>query len=384
MLETYQDPIYGEIQLDELSDKCIKHPYFQRLKNIKQLGLTYKEFENAIHSRYEHSIGVAYLCKLAGNHLNLDKKLIILITIAGLMHDVGHGPQSHLFDNYLKSIINEKKDYCNHENRSVIILEKIINDDKDLKLYFSEEDKKFINDMITGEVGNKLNINRCLIELLNNSESKIDLDKLDYLNRDTFYIDSTIRKLDYIKIINSMKIIKVNDLYKLCYSCELIPEINILFERRFLNHINVYQNLRVKVWELSYLDLLDTHFSYIFEIFDNELNIEKFCQLTDDYFGILKCNYVLFGIHFQNDNDIQISRELNGTNLLCNQFTVNYGGDNENPVNKINFYNNNNTIVKLNENDKIYQYKFKYLCYKNQINIYHNLNKYNEIYHRLI
>ena len=389
LLETYQDPIYGEIQLDELSDKFIKHPWFQRLKNIKQLGFSYKVFKNVTHTRYEHSIGVAYLCKLAGIQLNLDEKLIKLITIAGLMHDVGHGPQSHLFDSYLEKLFDvnideKKKGYYVHENRSVIIFNSIVKD-RYLEIDLSKEDVNFIKDMILGNVENKLDKNRCLIELLNNSESKIDLDKLDYLNRDTYYYDRSIEKLDYEKIINSMKVINVNGLYELCYSYELVHEINNLFQRRFINHINIYQNLGVKAWELSYLDLLDTHESYIYEIFSDEFNIDKFCQLTDDYFGIIKCEYKIFGNKFQTDEKYQfkISKILRGTNLLCKSFEVNHGAKHENPINKINFYNNN-VIVKVNQNDGDYEYKFKYLCYKEYKNSHHDFQKYNEIYDRLI
>ena len=388
LLEIYQDPIYGKIQLDELSDKFIKHPWFQRLKNIKQLGFSYKVFETLTHTRYEHSIGVAYLCKLAGIKLNLDERLIKLITVAGLMHDVGHGPQSHLFDSYLEKLFDsdideEKKDYLNHENRSVRIVKQIVYD-RYLEIDLSEVDVKFVEDMILGNVGNKLDKNRCLIELLNNKESKIDLDKLDYLNRDTYYYDNRI-ELGYEKIINSMKVINVNGLYELCYSYELLSEINNLFQRRFLNHINIYQHLEVKAWDLSYVDLLDTHQSYFFENLGDEFNIAKFCQLTDDYFGLIKCEYKIFGDKFISDEKLkfEISRILQGTNLLCKDFEVNYGANDENPINKIKFYNNN-IIEKVNQNDGVYKHEFKYLYYKENKNLYHNLERYNQIHNRLI
>ena len=109
----------------------IEHPYFQRLKDIKQLGLAYKVYENVIHSRFEHSIGVAYLCKLAISKLKKDndfisEKLVILVTLAGLLHDIGHGPSSHLFDNILeKKIIMMDEKMLDHENRSIKIFEAI-------------------------------------------------------------------------------------------------------------------------------------------------------------------------------------------------------------------------------------------------------------------
>ena len=111
IIKPYDDPIYVNIFLDKYSDIVIKHEFFQRLKDIKQLGLVYKVFPSVTHSRFEHSIGVAYLCKLAITKLKeeyefITNKLVILVTLAGLLHDVGHGPQSHLFDQIL-----EKKNY---------------------------------------------------------------------------------------------------------------------------------------------------------------------------------------------------------------------------------------------------------------------------------
>lgn len=380
-LKTYQDPIYGDIQLDEFSDQFINHQYFQRLKNIKQLGLSYKVFNNLTHTRFEHSIGVAYLCKLAATKLELDKKLIILVTIAGLLHDIGHGPQSHLFDSYLESIFYDKKDYYEHEYRSVNIFKRIVYDNEELQLYFSEEDKQFICDMILGDVKDKLDKNRCVIELLNNKASKIDLDKLDYLNRDTYYYHFNVENLNYLGIIDSLKIINVNGLFELCYSYELKSEIDKLFERRFFNHFNIYQNVEIKAWELCCVDVLVRDKDLILSIFDT-FNIDKFCQLTDDNYDVIKCDYRIFGDKFQNDNKIEISKELQGTNLLCKEYKVNYGANHENPVNRIIFYTENNSIKRINENNRVYEENYKYLCYKD--NLKHDLSKYEGIYNRLV
>jgi len=382
LLKTYNDPIYGNIQLDEISDKIIKHKYFQRLRNIKQLGISYKVFANLTHTRFEHSIGVAHLCKFAAQHLNLDDKLIILVTIAGLLHDIGHGPQSHLFDTYVGKIFYDKKKIYEHETRSVEIFKKIVHDDKDLELYFSEDDVQFIEDMILGNIRNKFDRNRCIIELLNNKESKIDLDKLDYLIRDTYYYDSSVRYLNYEGIISGLRILNLNDSYELCYSSELKEEIDKLFERRFYNHYNIYQNLEVKKWELSYLELLSQNEYKIKNIFINNFDIDSFCKLTDDSFNIYKCTYKIYGNPFQNNDEIKIGKELFGSNLLCKDYEVNHGAKNENPVNRIIFYEKNNSIIKFNDNKKNYEEKFKYLCYKENLN--HDLNKYKGIYDRLV
>jgi putative nucleotidyltransferase with HDIG domain len=384
ILETYNDSIYGVFQLDEICDYVIKHEYFQRLRNIKQLGLSYKVFQNAIHSRYEHSIGVAYLCKLAGIQLNLDEKLVKLVTLAGLLHDIGHGPQSHLFDSYLKNIFYDDKEYYEHEVRSVEIFKKMREDSEFLRYNLNEEEVIYICDMILGNTGEKLLKERCIIEILNNKKSKIDLDKLDYLNRDTHYYDYSIKKLDYLGIINSLRIININGLYELCYSYELKSEIDELFERRFNNHYNIYQNLEVKIWELSYLDHLSQYENEIKNIFSNNFNIDNFCKLTDDIFKINKCDYKSFGESFQNKSEFTIASLLRNTSLICKDFTVNHGSRDKNPVNDIIFYGKNNIIIRIEENNKNYEENYKYLCYKDDSDVKNNLEKYSKIYNELV
>jgi HD superfamily phosphohydrolase len=98
-IRQYNDEVHGPIVLDNYVWEFVETPQFQRLRNLKQLGNCHFTFSNATHSRYEHSIGVAYLSNKFYNHLceddGADEKAV---TLAGLCHDLGHGPFSHLFD----------------------------------------------------------------------------------------------------------------------------------------------------------------------------------------------------------------------------------------------------------------------------------------------
>uniref|UniRef100_A0A3P9DUK0 HD/PDEase domain-containing protein n=1 Tax=Maylandia zebra TaxID=106582 RepID=A0A3P9DUK0_9CICH len=101
----FNDPIHGHIELHPLLVKIIDTPQFQRLRNIKQLGGGYFVFPGASHNRFEHSIGVGHLAgelaktlKLKQPELDISERDVLCVQIAGLCHDLGHGPFSHLFD----------------------------------------------------------------------------------------------------------------------------------------------------------------------------------------------------------------------------------------------------------------------------------------------
>ena len=100
------DPIHGLMQLDGLFAEIVDTPQFQRLRDLKQLGSAYFIFPGASHNRFEHSLGVAQLSKIWANKFRTDQpelgcteRQVDLVGLAGLCHDLGHGPFSHVFDN---------------------------------------------------------------------------------------------------------------------------------------------------------------------------------------------------------------------------------------------------------------------------------------------
>jgi len=191
-LKIINDPIYGFINIpSEVHYDIIQHPYFQRLRRLKQLGLSYYVYPGATHTRFEHAIGVMHLISLSINELRKKGKEISTeeadaVLIAGLMHDIGHGPFSHTLEGAFFAKLN-------HEDITL--------------LYMKEMNK---------EMGGKLSLG---IEIFQNKykkgflhslvSSQLDMDRLDYLKRDSFYSGVSEGGIGTERIIKMLRV--VND-----------------------------------------------------------------------------------------------------------------------------------------------------------------------------
>jgi HD superfamily phosphohydrolase len=321
-------PIYGEIQISEMANIIINTPEFQRLKHIKQNGLLYLKFPTMTHSRFEHSIGVYHLTgilldKLKADNENLhfastefndyiylDNFIIDLIKIAGLCHDLGHGPFSHHFDNLVSgSKHNNKK----HENRSIKILEQIIKKNSILTEKLNKSNIDFIKNIIVPINGNK----SFVYQVIYNKINGIDIDKMDYMIRDAYYLSKcldlsqdAIKKYYYAytsydkihlpilneiiesdislnhnqistMISNIITNITINNNGILDYPNEKINDIVKLFDTRFILHILFYRSVETNLINFMMNDILI--YTNIYNEFVKSIeNLDEFIYLTDD------------------------------------------------------------------------------------------------------
>jgi HD superfamily phosphohydrolase len=166
----FNDPVYGFITIpNEFIFDLIEHPYIQRLRRIRQLGMTHLVYPGALHTRFQHVIGAMHLMNLAiqvirrkGTKITEDEENAVLAAI--LLHDIGHGAFSHTLENY---IVND----VNHENISLFFIDKL--------------EIKFGNILhITKEIFTNTYKKKFLYQLVS---SQLDMDRMDYLNRDSFY-----------------------------------------------------------------------------------------------------------------------------------------------------------------------------------------------------
>ncbi|KAG5239225.1 deoxynucleoside triphosphate triphosphohydrolase SAMHD1 [Salix suchowensis] len=187
------DNVHGNIYLDPLSLKFIDTEQFQRLRDLKQLGAAYMVYPGAVHTRFEHSLGVYWLAgeavqlikKHQGLELGVDNFDIQTVKLAGLLHDVGHGPFSHLFQSEFLPLVMNGSEWS-HEQMSTKMVDHIV--DKHHIDVDSEMMRK-VKEMILASSGsgqkNDAGEKRFLYDIVANGRNGVDVDKFDYIVRDS-------------------------------------------------------------------------------------------------------------------------------------------------------------------------------------------------------
>lgn len=198
------DPVYGFITVPtDLVFDLIEHPYFQRLRYIKQLGMTHLVYPGALHTRFHHALGAMYLMRLAIETL-CDKGLDITpaeqeaVQIAILLHDIGHGPFSHALERHIVQGIS-------HEDISALLMDKLNQHFEGrlsmaIKIFKDEYPKRYLHQLVS---------------------SQLDMDRLDYLNRDSFYtgvsegIISSERIIKMLNVVDDNVVVEEKGIYSI-------------------------------------------------------------------------------------------------------------------------------------------------------------------------
>ena len=169
-LKILNDPIYGFITIpNTLIYDLIQHPYFQRLRRISQMGMSYLVYPGAHHTRFHHALGCMHIMQKAVQTLkfkdvDISEEEENALYVAILLHDIGHGPFSHALEN---SVVEE----VHHEELSLLFMEQL-NTEFDGKLSLAIQ-------VFKGEYHRKF-----MLQLIS---SQLDMDRMDYLKRDSFY-----------------------------------------------------------------------------------------------------------------------------------------------------------------------------------------------------
>jgi hypothetical protein len=198
------DPVYGFISIPgDLIYDIIEHPWFQRLRNIKQLGLTSFVYPGANHCRFQHCLGALHLMDTAlqtlkSKEVRISRSEEEATMIAILLHDIGHGPFSHALEASIIAGIT-------HENMSLLLMQKLNETfkgrlDLAIEIFTDSYSRKFLHELIAGQM---------------------DMDRLDYLRRDSFFtgvIEGSVgsdRIIRMLNVVNDMLVMDEKGIYSL-------------------------------------------------------------------------------------------------------------------------------------------------------------------------
>jgi HD superfamily phosphohydrolase len=311
------DNIHGPIPLSNYACRIIDNKLFERLRYLKQLGTCYFVFPSATHTRFEHSLGTYHLCswilksikenssiqeinnslsnvpelndyytRMYGSnditdvcdYNKLDAYVCELVKIAGLCHDLGHGPFSHLFDDvFIPLMRNANNDEYHpnhiHENRSCLILQTIIENDQFLSSEIMQPEIDFIKTLINPSKDHL----SFIYQIVSNNFNAIDVDKFDYLVRDSLALGLKFG-FDYVRLLNDAKVI--NNI--ICYPIQMYNEVSAIFDTRYRLHKQVYSHKVVISSQYMINDIM-IKMEPIVKMYEMTTHIDKFYKFTDSY-----------------------------------------------------------------------------------------------------
>jgi HD superfamily phosphohydrolase len=304
-IKKINDCIHGFIYLSEFATRVIDTKFFQRLRDLSQLGTCKYVYPNANHTRFEHSIGTycvatklleklplqtnqqiddymssipelkEYYKKIYDDQVHpLDVYVCELIKIAALCHDLGHGPFSHVYDDVFLPKVGKDTSFCaTHEERSGVILKMIIHNDDILKSLISDDEIQFMINIINPTKEHT----GFIYQIVSNTVTSLDVDKFDYLQRDIYMLNFQA-KINVATLIEQVKIIDNNFVYPEQATNDIIN----LFTTRHRLHIQVYchkATISTQLMMVEIFSLLDD----ILGLSDSINDMNKFCKMTEGY-----------------------------------------------------------------------------------------------------
>ncbi|KAJ2755798.1 hypothetical protein GGI19_001344 [Coemansia pectinata] len=375
------DPIHGYINLDEQVLQLIDTPQFQRLRHLKQMGSSYFVFPGASHNRFEHCVGTSYLASEVVKgfaqrqpELGIDERDSRCVALAGLCHDLGHGPFSHVFDNEFIPRACPGMIWS-HEEGSEMMLHHTVDENH---IDIDEGDIKFIKQLIRGSSQPVGDEKMFLFDIVANKRNGVDVDKFDYIQRDCYNVGVN-SSYDFQRLMLNSRVI--DD--EVCYNAKEAFNLTEMFHTRYSLHKRVYSHRAAKAIEFMLVDALLIA-DPILQISQSITNPHMYQSLTDEIVRdierspapeLREAQDIITRIHtrdiykfvdeyilpadmasiansacineakivgYRSDNDDFVERDV-----LIDFCLIHYGMRKDNPVDRINFYSKYNTAEKF-------------------------------------
>ena len=289
------DPIHDFVRVYDNELKIIDTSIFQRLRRIRQLSGAHLIYPGAQHTRFEHSLGVMHIASMAGQAL-AEKGVVSFddiqnLRLAGLLHDIGHGPFSHLFE----EVFEEKRKISHEDLGRDIILKTEIGDiilkngfDKKLvtKLAFGDSKLQFMNEIISGA---------------------LSADMMDYLLRDGYFTGAEHAKIDHHRLTHSLDVYK----NKLALDKSSLVNFETMMISRYQMFKAVYFHKTVRAGEVMLLEAIDLAEG---ELGLSSMNLDEYLQLSDDVILAKLLNLP------EHNSKLKASKKIATDYLNCNLF----------------------------------------------------------------
>lgn len=280
-----KDPVHGTMQFTTTEDNWLKpfidSPHFQRLRHIKQLGMGDYIFPGAVHTRFNHCVGCSYTASQISKKIGLAEVDRQLVMIACLLHDVGHGPFSHTFED----LFADKT--IRHEDWTPFFLEDYRND-QFFERYNKINPKFPITENNFQEIGNMIMHKATKSPLLSDIvSSQLDADRLDYLLRDSHFCGVQYGQYDFRWMLNCMTIIQSDKRLRLGLTHKGIGVVEHYLMARRLMIQNIYQHQKKLAFEYFLIKLLSL-------LSENVETYKPFAPIKKTRLGMFLCEVKRF------------------------------------------------------------------------------------------
>lgn len=252
--KSVRDPLYGFVQLSERETALIGTSFMHRLTRIKQLAHTYLVYPSAVHTRFEHSLGVLHLADRLCQCYNIDDEKREVIRCASLLHDIGHGPFSHLFENIMVQV---NGDEFTHEDITSAIIK------------YDDEIRQILQGKVKGNTKGLPDIHEKVLFMFTKEANKtdpvgksvlsgtIDADKLDYLRRDSYHTGSTYGIFDLERMLTTLTTFTDSGKTYPAVMEKGTPVLESFRLARYLLYMQVYQHHTRLIADRMFLRALD-------------------------------------------------------------------------------------------------------------------------------
>lgn len=288
-----RDPVHGFVHRTTLEEKVVNSGIFQRLRRVKQLALASLVYPGALHTRFEHSLGVMHLARklceqLLMDHDSEEKRLVRL---AALLHDVGHGPFSHVSESVLKVCYDsEKVKAKSTEKIHEVLTCSLIKYSPELRRLISDDDREHIVGLLSGTWGDSI--------LKNIVSGPLDADKLDYLLRDSYYCGVKYGVYDLDRLLSTFEKLKSGDDWTIAVSGDGIHSLEQFVLAKYYMTTQVYRHKIRLITDMMIiraitLGILEDNIEFLRKLytFDNsESHLEEWLRWNDELLVAAICS----------------------------------------------------------------------------------------------